>query len=125
MSDRTVLAVPSLGAGGLEAERSGHFGHCPCFTLVDIVDGELAGVRIIENVEHVQGGCLTPVNMLASHGVTALLAAGMGARPLQGFNDAGITVYYETETPVVGDAVQRLLAGGVPTMDLRNTCAGH
>ena len=28
-----------MGAAGLNAERSGHFGHCDCFTVVDIVDG--------------------------------------------------------------------------------------
>ena len=34
----TVLAVPSNGAGGLEAERSGHFGRCDCFTIVEIAE---------------------------------------------------------------------------------------
>ena len=41
MSETMKLAVPSMGEGGLEAERSGHFGHCDCFTIVDIVDGEI------------------------------------------------------------------------------------
>ena len=33
------LAVPTMGQAGLGSERSGHFGHCDCFTIVDIVDG--------------------------------------------------------------------------------------
>ena len=125
MSENMVLAVPSMGVGGLESERSAHFGQCDCFTLVDVVDGEIGTVRVVANPPHEEGGCLRPVNLLASHGVNALIAAGMGARPLAGFNDAGITVYFETETPGIGDAVQRVLAGSVETMDARNVCGGH
>ena len=29
-------AIPTLGKGGLDCERSGHFGHCDCFTVVDV-----------------------------------------------------------------------------------------
>jgi predicted Fe-Mo cluster-binding NifX family protein len=119
-----VLAVPSNGQGGIEAERSGHFGHCDCFTLIDVVDGEVADVRVLDNPAHGAGGCLTPVGLLASEGVTALLAAGMGARPLAGFADAGIAVYFETETPRVADAVELVLSGRAPVMDPSRACGG-
>jgi predicted Fe-Mo cluster-binding NifX family protein len=122
MSERIVLAVPSMGDGGLDAERSAHFGHCDCFTVIDVAGGEIAGVRVVANPPHEEGGCLRPVGLLASEGVTALLAAGMGARPLAGFADAGITVYFENETPGVGDAVQLVVDGSVETMDARHTC---
>jgi predicted Fe-Mo cluster-binding NifX family protein len=125
MSERIVLAVPTLGEGGLEGQRSAHFGHCDCFTLIEIVDGEIAEVRVVDNPPHVEGGCLTPVNLLASHGVSALLAAGMGARPLQGFNDVGISVYFESETPGISEAVELVLQGTVETMDARHVCGGH
>lgn len=125
MSERMLLAIPSMGEGGLEAERSAHFGHCDCFTLVDVIDGEIADVRVVENPAHEEGGCLRPVNLLASHGVNALIAAGMGARPLAGFNDAGIAVYFENETAGIGDAVRLVLDGTVDTMDARHVCGGH
>jgi predicted Fe-Mo cluster-binding NifX family protein len=125
MSESMLLAIPSLGEGGLESERSAHFGHCDCFTLVEITDGEIVGVRTVDNPPHVEGGCLRPVNLLASHGVNALIVAGMGARPLAGFNDVGITVYFENETPGIGDAVQLVLEGSAEIMDPRFVCGGH
>jgi len=50
------IAVPSQGAGGLEGLRSGHFGHCPAFTLVDVENGAISNVTVVPNQEHVQGG---------------------------------------------------------------------
>jgi predicted Fe-Mo cluster-binding NifX family protein len=125
MSERMMLAVPSMGEGGLDAERSAHFGHCDCFTLVEIVDGSVSGVSIVANPPHAEGGCLRPVNLLASHGVTALIAAGMGGRPLAGFNDAGITVYFENQTAGINEAVQLVLNGSAEIMDVRYACGGH
>ena len=37
------IAIPTIGAGGLDCERSGHFGHCDCFTVVTVEDGIIAG----------------------------------------------------------------------------------
>jgi predicted Fe-Mo cluster-binding NifX family protein len=125
MAGELVLAVPSIGEGGLDGERSGHFGHCDCFTMVKIADGAVVEVGTIDNPPHVEGGCLTPVNLLASHGVQALIVAGMGARPLAGFDQAGIKVFFEDATPGIGDAVQMVLDGNVLVMDARHACTGH
>lgn len=125
MSERTRIAVPSNGEGGLEGERSGHFGHCDCFTLIDVEDGEVVEVTILENPPHVQGGCLRPVELLASHQVDALVVAGMGARPLEGFNNVGIDVYFESETQSTSAVIKMLLEDGLPVMDARSVCGGH
>lgn len=125
MPGTMTLAVPSIGAGGLEGERSGHFGRCDTFTLVELGADSILGVRVIENPPHEEGGCLRPVELLASHGVNALVVAGMGARPLAGFRDVGIDVYFEDVTPGIGDVIARLLDGEVEPMDDRFVCGGH
>lgn len=125
MSDSMMLAVPSLGEGGLEGERSAHFGQCDCFTLVEIADGAIQSVRTVENPSHAEGGCLRPVSLLASHGVDALIVVGMGARPLAGFGDAGITVYSERQTPGIGEAVRLVLDGKAEIMDPDAVCGCH
>ena len=35
------IAIPSVGTGGLDGQRSGHFGHCDVFTFVDVEEGEI------------------------------------------------------------------------------------
>lgn len=118
------LAVPTMGQAGLDSERSGHFGHCDCFTIVDIVDGEVKGASALRN-NHDEGGCLAPVALLAENNVDAIVAAGMGMRPLMGFQQAGITVYFENQTPGVGDAARLVAAGDVPVMSADTACQHH
>ena len=122
MSETMKLAVPTLGAAGLDGERSGHFGHCDCFTIVDIADGEIKNVGELANPPHEEGGCLRPVKLLHDAGVQAIVAAGMGMRPLVGFADAGITVYFENRTPNVGEVAKMVAAGEVPVMGAENAC---
>ena len=117
-----VLAVPSMGEGGLEAERSGHFGHCDCFTLIDIVDGQMGDIKIIDNPPHAEGGCLRPVNLLKEAGANAIVAAGMGLRPMQGFEGVGITVYYDATEPNVGKVALKVAAGETPIMSSDQAC---
>lgn len=119
-----VVAIPTMGEGGFECERSGHFGHCDCFTVVDVEGSAAARTRVVANPPHGSGGCLEPVGRLAAEGVTAIIVGGMGARPLAGFVEAGIDVYYEPSNPRVGDALEMLLAGELPQMEVRNACGG-
>jgi predicted Fe-Mo cluster-binding NifX family protein len=118
------VAIPSVGKGGLEGQRSGHFGHCDVFTIVDVKEGKIEGVSAIPNGEHSQGGCLVPVNLLSAQKVNALIAGGMGMRPLVGFRDAGIDVYFDTENPGVKESVDALLAGSLEKMTEDNVCGG-
>ena len=38
---------------------------------------------------------------------------------------AGITVYFENQTPIVGDAAKLVAAGSVPVMSADNACNHH
>lgn len=125
MAETMKLAVPTMGAAGLEAQRAGHFGHCDCFTVVEIENGEVKGTSEVANPPHEEGGCLRPVGLLADAGVDAIVAAGMGMRPLMGFNQAGITVYFDNEHPVVGDAAKLVAEGKAPVMGADQACNHH
>jgi predicted Fe-Mo cluster-binding NifX family protein len=118
------IAIPSAYPGGLKAELGAHFGHCDLYTLVDIKEGRIAQVSTLPNVPHQQGGCLAPVNHLAQHGVTVLIAGGMGFRPLMGFNQAGIEVYHGADAPNVDEAVKALIDGSLQRFTRDHTCGG-
>lgn len=124
------LAVPTLGAGGLASKRSGHFRHCDCFTVVDIVDGRIVGISELENPSdesgvrlvqtnfgwhafnvrndsrHEEVDCLRVAELLSGAGVNAIVAADMSSRAVAVFDNAGIKVLAENRASNVGDAVE-------------------
>ena len=105
-ANRIRLAVPSETPGGLDAARSGHFGRSPSFTLVDLVNGEIAAVDFVENAPHVQGGCMSPVLTLGENLVDAVIVAGIGQRPLLACVQAGIRVFAGEDRADVRSAVE-------------------
>ena len=118
------IAIPSVLPGGLEAQVGAHFGHCDCYTLVDVEDGAVVKSEVIPSCAHEHGGCLAPVNFLADRGVTVLLAGGMGMRPLMGFLQEGVDVYYAAGIETVEKAVAAHIAGELPRFSPNHSCGG-
>lgn len=118
------IAVPSMQEGGLEGKRAGHFGHCDTFTLVDVKDGAIEKVSTIANETHVQGGCMVPVNLLASNQVNALIVGGIGMRPLMGFRQVGIDVYHDDQRQDIRPVVEDLIAGKLAMIAENQVCGG-
>lgn len=118
------LAVPSAAPGGLAADRSGHFGRCECFTVIDCEEGRIKNVAVVTNLPHTEGGCLAPVNLLKSHGVNAIAVSGIGMRPLLGFQSVGIDVLLGVGDKVQ-DTVDAYLRSALDPISEEDTCGGH
>ncbi len=121
---QTIVAVPSSHPGGLDAPLGAHFGHCDLYTLVTLEDKTIQSVQVIPNVPHQQGGCMAPVTYLADQGAKALIAGGMGLRPLMGFNQVGIAVFFGGEAQSVGAAVTAFMEDKLPEFRQEHTCGG-
>ncbi|MFA5902491.1 MAG: NifB/NifX family molybdenum-iron cluster-binding protein [Desulfobacula sp.] len=118
------IAIPSNGQGGLSGTRAGHFGHCDVFTLIDVENGKIKEVSILQNQEHVQGGCMVPVNLLSENRVSALVVGGIGMRPLMGFRQVGIDVYHDAQRLEIEPVVMDLIAGNLPEIKNDQVCGG-
>ncbi len=118
------IAIPSNDQSGLEGTRSGHFGHCDVFTLVDVENSEIKKVSILQNQEHVQGGCMVPVNLLSENRVTALVVGGIGMRPLMGFRQVGIDVFHDDQRPEIEPVVMDLIQGNLTEIRNDQVCGG-
>ena len=118
------IAIPSNGEGGLDGTRAGHFGHCDVFTLIDVENGEIKEVSILQNQEHAQGGCMVPVNLLSDNSVSALIVGGIGMRPLMGFKQVGINVYHDDQRAEIEPVVKDLIAGKLQEISNDQVCGG-
>lgn len=116
------LVVPSENNAGLQSIRSGHFGHAPYLTVVEIEDGQVVSAESVKNADHDAVGCGGVIGHVIGMGVDAMLVVGMGLPPLTRFTAEGIKVYSETRIPMVGDAVQAFLSGQCFEMRPEDAC---
>ncbi len=121
------IAIPTNNPGGMEAPRSDHFGHCDVFTLVE-VDGDknVVSVDLLPVPDHSAGGCMIPVKTLSDAGANVIVVGGIGARPMQGFSEVGIDVYWadKNSIPTAGDVMEKFTAGQLPKMSADQACGG-
>jgi predicted Fe-Mo cluster-binding NifX family protein len=104
------LAVPSDLPGGLDAARSGHFGTCPCFTVIDVVDDVMVNSFTVPNPRHPKGDSrLTQVLLLGENSVDVLIVAGIGRRPLLTCLQAGMRVFAGEDRHTVREVVQAFI----------------
>lgn len=118
------IAIPSNGMGGLEGIRAGHFGHCDCFTFIDVENGEIKEISTLQNQEHSQGGCMVPVNLLANNNVKYLIVGGIGMRPLMGFKQVGIQVFHEDQHKTIKPVIEAMMAGTLNEIREDQVCGG-
>ena len=124
--NRQKIAIPTDGSGGLSGKRSGHFGHCQQFTLVEIENDNVAAVSYLDNPPHPTGGCMQPVILLKENQVDSIIVGGMGANPFNRFGEAGVNVYFadRRQFPDVMSAINSMLAGKLMPMNSQQLCGG-
>jgi len=127
MNDNTLFAVPTDRGEISERKRSAHFGHSDQFTLIRVDHEGAAVTATIDNIAHGAGGCLAPISLLQQQQVDAIIVGGMGKRPLAGFSDAGIRVYWAPleEYPGVDDVIAAVRSNRLQEMTGLHACSGH
>jgi predicted Fe-Mo cluster-binding NifX family protein len=125
MSERIRIAVPTEGAGGIDAPRSAHFGHAGSFTIVDVADGLATYAGVVVNPPHEQGGCGLVVTLLAEQGVEVAIVVGMGGGPRAAMASHGMQALFDDSSATPRQAVETFLAGGLEPFGADRQCAGH
>jgi predicted Fe-Mo cluster-binding NifX family protein len=89
-----------------------HFGRCPQYTLVDIVDGREVRREVVDNPGHEPGRIPA---FLHEHGANAVIAGGMGGRAIELFESMAIEPVVGVEgtvNEVVAGCIDGTLEGG-------------
>lgn len=120
-----LVAVPSDAPGGLIAKPSAHFGHCDAYTVARIANQAVVEVDVVYNQGHEHGACVEPVRQLAQKGVKALLAGGMGQRPLEVMRELGLDVYYTANLTTVGEVLDHYAQGKLKPFGTDQLCRGN
>ena len=119
------VVIPTSTPDGLLAKRGAHFGKAPFYVIVDIENGEIKDIDFVQNPGHAGGACGNAVMNIKNLGADALIVSGIGARPLMGFKEAGIKVYFDNVSPSVGETVEKFLKGEIEEIKPENACGIH
>jgi len=119
------VVIPTSTPDGLLAKRGAHFGKAPFYVIVDIENNEIKDVDFTQNPGHAGGACGNAVMNIKNLGADALIVAGIGAKPLEGFKQVGIKVYFDNISPTVEEVIKRFIAGEIQEIQPQNTCGVH
>jgi predicted Fe-Mo cluster-binding NifX family protein len=122
MAETFKIAIPTEGEGGLDAQRSAHFGHADSFTVVDVSDGTVVGAATLVNPPHEHGGCGQTVALLAAAGVDTAIVVGMGGGPLAAMASHRITALFDDENATPASAVAAFIGGTRTPFGSGNLC---
>ena len=113
ITGRLRVAIACQGRGGLDDLVSPMFGRCPTFTIVDVEEGEIKNVQVIQNqamyVPH--GAGIAAVQTLANLGVRLILAGRFGPWASQATMQFGIQTIAVPPGIKVKDAIYRYVLG--------------
>ncbi|NLH38841.1 MAG: hypothetical protein GX445_02125 [Elusimicrobia bacterium] len=87
------LAVTLTDEKGMDSQVSEHFGQCGYFLLVNIENGKITSSKVVPNsAQHGGGGCQAVAEIL-KHGVSNVIAGGMGPNAINKFAAANVPVF--------------------------------
>jgi len=91
-------------------ELCAHFGHCEKFAIVDVDGDTIKNISELVPPEHQPG--LYP-RWIAGHGVTDVIAGGMGQKAINLFNGENINVFVGAPVKDAAALVTDFLAGSL------------
>jgi predicted Fe-Mo cluster-binding NifX family protein len=104
------IAVASADVQGMEGQVSAHFGRCPAYTIVEVVEGAIHDSRV-ENNPFIEGHAPGQIpDFIADLGAQVLLTGGIGGMAIKFFEQRGVRVGAGYEGAVKG-AVEAFLRG--------------
>jgi len=86
------IAVASADLQGLEGSVSQHFGRCPAYTLVEVLEGAIHDSRVEHNPfedGHAPGQI---PHFIAGLGAQVIITGGIGGRAIEFFRHQGVEV---------------------------------
>jgi predicted Fe-Mo cluster-binding NifX family protein len=106
------IALACDGGFGLEASIAAHFGRCPSYVLVDLVEDRILGFQVVDNPYYPNHQPGVIPQFIHSQKANVMIAGGMGSRAIDFFTQFGIDVATGAQGKV-RDVVEAYLRGEI------------
>ena len=105
--------IVSTVTGGIDDRVNPAFGRTPTFTMVDVENGEIVNVQVVQNPGYSQprGAGVTAAQFCIDQGADAVIAGQFGPNSSGVLQAAGIRMVSAPATMTVKEAVEAFLRG--------------
>jgi len=123
-----IVAVPSIGSGGLNDGMSPRFGRCKSFTFVELNNNEIKSVKVIlNNAMNAMGGAgIQATEIVGNNGASILIAGFLGPNAANALNALKLKIYNAPdEKMTVQDVIDLYIQGKLNEMTSANVSSHH
>ncbi|MFW9896095.1 MAG: NifB/NifX family molybdenum-iron cluster-binding protein [Candidatus Thorarchaeota archaeon] len=116
-----IVGIPAEGTE-LSDNISLHFGHCPFFMGVEILENNSYRKSfVVTNEGHT--GCMEPVMNMKQRKVTDMILTGIGMRPFMGFQQVQINLFQGINGSIE-ENIQMFINNQLQVLN-ESSCANH
>ena len=92
----SIIAIPSMGSGGLNDEMSSRFGRCASFTFVEVENDDIKAVKTVPNpAANAMGGAgVQATQIIGNHGANEVIVDFLGPNAANSLNALNIKIYH-------------------------------
>ncbi len=110
---------------GYLSKRGAHFGKAKFYIIITLQENKIVDVEGVANGGHNTGACGNAVTNIMSLNPDALIVGGIGGSPAQGFANAGLDLYFDTQSATVQQSVEQFIQGLLQKSVGEGTCSAH
>lgn len=123
-----IVAVPSIGDGGLNDGMSPRFGRCNSFTFVELENNEIKSVKTTSNhaINAMGGAGIQAAEIVGNNGANVVIAGFLGPNASNALNALNLKVYNAPEKQMtVQQVIELLLQEKLNEMTSANVGSHH
>ena len=103
-----IVAIPSMGKGGLNDNMSPRFGRCASFTFVELDKKEIVAIKAIPNhaVNAMGGAGVQATQIIGNNGANTVIVGFLGPNAANGLRALNIKVlHYQGENMLIKNII--------------------
>ena len=97
-----VIAIPSMGEGGLNDIMSQRFGRCNSFTFVELKDNEVISVKSVQNqaMNAMGGAGIQAAETVGNNNANIVIAGFIGPNAANALNALNLKIYHAPDKQI-------------------------
>jgi len=124
----SIIAIPSMGNGGLNDQMSPRFGRCASFTFVEVENKEIKAVKTVPNpAANAMGGAgVQATQIIGNNSANAVIVGFLGPNAASGLNALNLEIFQApNQTMTIKEVINLYLEGKLQKVATSNVASHY